>query len=114
MTTGALIFAFDNDNTCYTHMAAWCARRVKQYLGLPVALVTDKWPACHSEFDQVILHPARSGGVRWFADYHNQAAWFNASRADAYDLTPWDQTLLIDADYVINSEDLAQHLQAIL
>jgi hypothetical protein len=32
--------------------------------------------------------------------------WHNESRANAYNLTPWDHTLLLDADYVVASPQL--------
>jgi hypothetical protein len=32
--------------------------------------------------------------------------WHNESRASVYDLTPWDHTLLLDADYVVASSQL--------
>jgi hypothetical protein len=38
--------------------------------------------------------------------------WHNASRVDAYDLSPWDRTLVLDADYVVASSQLAPLLQA--
>ena len=37
MSTGALIFAFDNENTGYLDLAAWSAERVKRFLKIPVA-----------------------------------------------------------------------------
>jgi hypothetical protein len=32
--------------------------------------------------------------------------WHNAGRVDAYTLTPWEQTLVLDADYVVASTQL--------
>jgi hypothetical protein len=39
-------------------------------------------------------------------------AWLNTSRVDAYDLTPWDRTLVLDADYVVATDQLAALLDA--
>ena len=56
MTTGALIFAFNNEKTDYVRMAAWCANRVKQYLDIPVAIVTDaNDPDLNRHFDRLIM-----------------------------------------------------------
>lgn len=110
MTTGALIFAFNNEATDYVSMAAWNAKRIRRYLDIPVAIVTDK--PTDLDFDQVILAPSNSGGSRYFEDYNQQITWHNASRVNAFDLSPWDQTLLVDADYVVNSNDLQTILQS--
>ena len=114
MTTGALIFAFNNEETDYVSMAAWSARRIRKHLGIPTAIITDIDPgdsrlgAC----DQVITSAPASGGSRYFEDYEKSVTWFNAGRTDAYGLTPWQQTLVLDADYVVCSNDLKQVLNA--
>lgn len=111
MTTGALIFAFNNEQTDYVAMARWSAGRIRRYLQIPVALVTDA-ATDESAFDQVIYAPAQTGGQRWFEDYKQTVSWHNAGRTDAYSLTPWDQTLVLDADYVVCSNSLATVLTA--
>jgi hypothetical protein len=110
MTTGALIFAFNNEHTDYIAMAAWSADRIRHYLNIPVAVITDCTdPSRLSKFDQVISADPVSGGTRYFDDYKETVTWYNAGRTDAYSLTPWDHTLLLDADYVVCSDDL-KHL----
>jgi len=44
MTTGALIFAFDNESTDYVTMAGWSARNIRRWLNIPTAVVTDAPP----------------------------------------------------------------------
>lgn len=113
MTTGALIFAFNNERIDYVNMAAWNARRIKKYLGIPVALITDHHThAKANEFDLVITAQAQPGGTRYFDDYDQTVTWNNASRTDAYVLTPWDQTLVLDADYVVDSTNLLVVLES--
>ena len=104
MTTGALIFAYNNEAFDYVRMAAWAAANVRRHLGIPVALITDL--PTDSNFDQVILHPCTARDMRWFSDADRRVSWNNHSRPDAYDITPWDRTLLIDADYVVASDRL--------
>lgn len=110
MTTGALIFAFNNEHTDYVKMAAWSASNIHRHLNIPVAVVTDTpEQACqYSSIDQVIAAPAASGGTRWFEDYAATVTWHNAGRVDAYHLSPWDRTLVLDADYVVASAQLRQ------
>ena len=108
MTTGALIFAFNNEKTDYVAMARWSAQNIRRHLDIPVAIVTDADPADPrvSGFDQVITAHATSGGTRWFEDYQSTVTWHNAGRVDAYNLSPWDHTLVLDADYVVCSDVL--------
>ena len=108
MTTGALIFAFNNESTNYVAMAEWSARNIRRWLNIPTAIVTDvsaRDPRV-SGFDRVIPATAASGGTRWFEDYQATVTWHNAGRTDAYTLSPWDQTLVLDADYVVASDQL--------
>ena len=107
MTTGALIFAFNNEHTDYLAMAAWSADRIRRHLDIPVAVITDCTDAIRlNKFDQVISADPVAGGTRYFDDYKETVTWYNASRTDAYSLTPWDQTLLLDADYVVCGDEL--------
>ena len=55
MTTGALIFAFNNEQTDYVAMASWSAQRIRRHLNIPVAVVTDDQDRARNlSFDQVI------------------------------------------------------------
>jgi hypothetical protein len=107
MTTGALIFAFNNESTDYITMAAWSAKNIRRWLNIPVAIVTDCSDHNRTRtFDQVINAVPAAGGTRWFEDYQATVTWHNAGRTDAYSLTPWDRTLVLDADYVVASNQL--------
>lgn len=113
MTTGALIFAFNNEQTDYVALAAWNADRIRRYLDIPVAIVTDDVTDPRlKKFDQIITRAAEPGGKRYFDDYAASVTWYNANRIDAYALTPWDQTLVLDADYVVDSYNLRVVLNA--
>jgi hypothetical protein len=112
MTTGALIFAFNNEQTDYIAMAGWSARNIRQHLNIPVAVVTDCVEHERTRaFDQVINVAPATGGTRWFEDYAATVSWHNAGRVDAYTLTPWDQTLVLDADYVVAGPELRRVLE---
>ena len=92
MTTGALIFAHNNDHTDYVSMAHWSARNIQRHLGIPTHIVTD----CQDD----------ETNSRWFSDYQDNVVWKNQSRVTAYDASPWDRTLVLDADYVVASDQL--------
>lgn len=113
MTTGALIFAFNNEHTDYVALAAWSAERINRHLKIPVAVVTNdtEQAARYGRFDRIIAAEASTGGTRWFEDYQSSVTWHNAGRVDAYLLSPWQRTLVLDADYVVNSNDLESVLE---
>lgn len=104
MTTGALIFAYNNEQTDYVAMAAWTAQNIRRHLGIPVALVTDR--PTDLKFDQVIIQASSNDNGRYFSDYQTNVVWHNQTRTNAYELTPWNQTLVLDADYVVASDQL--------
>lgn len=112
MTTGALIFAFNNEQIDYVAMAAWSARNIRRHLGIPVCLVTDTEPD-RGDFDLVMYAELETSAVntRHFSDVGN-VTWHNLNRMDAYTLTPWDQTLVLDADYVVASNQLKSVLDS--
>lgn len=113
MTTGALIFAFNNEDIDYLAMAAWSANNIKRHLKIPVAVVTDQDKANSLTcFDHVILASTNSSGHRYFNDIGKSVPWFNSNRTDAYSLSPWEKTLVLDADYVVASNQLKPLLQS--
>lgn len=106
---GALIFAFNNEQTDYISLAAWNAQNIQRHLNLPVAVVTDDPDqAAKYHFDHIITSKSDIGGTRYFSDYKQTVTWYNAGRATAYELSPFEQTLLLDADYVVASDSLLQ------
>ena len=95
MTTGALIFARNNEQIDYEAMARWSAHNIERHLGIPTHIVTDDAP---------------SNNTRHFTDVGN-VTWHNHNRMDAYRLSPWDRTLVLDADYVVASNQLQSVLE---
>jgi hypothetical protein len=119
MTTGALIFAQNNAQIDYVKLAIFAASKIKQFLNIPVSIVTDS-PAYLVEtypdhgFDQIIEITGSAAGRKTFHDgtlYSKVLEWKNLSRPQIYDLTPYDKTLVIDSDYIINSDILSIALE---
>ena len=103
MTTGALIFAFDNEQIDYVSMAAWSADNIHRHLGIPVCVVTDS-DTNDARFDRIIrVNRTATDQQRQFADLDSRVTGYNQDRVDAYNLSPWDRTLVLDADYVVAS-----------
>jgi hypothetical protein len=105
MTTGALIFAYNNEVTDYVAMAEWSAKNIRRHLNIPVCIVSDVMPTTGA-FDDVISHGVETSNSRHFSDYGTNVTWHNKTRSDAYSLSPYDQTLVLDADYVVASDQL--------
>lgn len=114
---GVVFFAFNNDSTDYVKLAAWSARRVSRHLGVPCSLMTDRATDLAPAFDQVIICQSACDQQRWFGDSEQKSAWYNHDRYQVYELSPYDETLLLDADYVVCSDVLNrlwQHPAAIV
>lgn len=103
MSKGVLIFAV-NSTIDYVRIAEFAAAQTKEHLGLPVTLVTDK-PYSGSVFDNHLVIDREESTVRHYEG--DSTLWFNASRTRAYEITPYDQTLLIDADYLMFNDSLS-------
>jgi hypothetical protein len=106
MTTGVLIFAYNNKLVDYLAMANWSAKNIRRHLDLPVAVVTDQLVPNNYRFEQIIHAKTTSNYTRKFADLPENVTWYNGNRTDAYALSPWRQTLVLDADYVVASNQL--------
>jgi hypothetical protein len=94
MTTGAVIFARNNEHIDYVAMAKWSAQNIERHLGIPTHIITDSAP---------------SDNARHFTDV-GTVTWHNLNRMDAYRLSPWDRTLVLDADYVVATNQLSSVL----
>jgi hypothetical protein len=107
MNRGILIFAFNNEQIDYLALAAWTTDNIHRRLNVPVAVVTDitDIPG-HYKFDKVIHTAAAEPTSRGFQDITGPVQWYNGNRVDAYALSPWDQTVVLDADYVVASNQL--------
>jgi hypothetical protein len=103
MTRGVLLFAFNTDTVNYYEMAVMTAKRANQFLNLPVTLVTDKSSLPKNSdyiFDCIQIVTAQKDNVN-----HN-GTWYNKGRYRAYELSPYDETILLDTDYLINGDML--------
>jgi len=110
MTTGVLIFAYNNEQIDYLAMANWSAKNICRHLNLPVCVVTDQKIPKEYAFEQVVFAKNAGQNSRWFADINDTVTWYNGNRSNAYELSPWDKTLVLDADYVVASDQLLKLL----
>lgn len=123
MTKGVLTFAHNNSTVDYGTMAVIAGGLAKKNLNVPVSLVTDihtvKWMettgiynVAREIFDQIIfVDLPYTKNVRMLHDgcEGNVVPFVNANRCAAYGLSPYEQTLLIDSDYLIFSSRLNEY-----
>jgi len=124
-TKGVLVFARNNSQIDYIKQAYFLAQRVKKYLDLPTSIVTDSidylkyaYPDYEDIFDQVIsvvwkeqdlaqntvLSRGEKHQLRVFYDgslISKKLDWKNELRTAAFDVSPYEETLLLDTDVVI-------------
>jgi hypothetical protein len=127
MTKGILIYALNNKNVDYVKIALYAAARAKTFLDYPITLVTDsrewletQYPTHTSIVDNVIFisdkpsndidtfYHSTKQQHRTFRDGTNthKLEFKNDIRVKTYEITPYDETLVIDCDYIINDDIL--------
>jgi len=107
MTKGVLLFCFDTEHTKYHRILEKCVRLIKKNLEVEITVVTD-------------IHTFRQMAPLGFVNYKlmepelgNRKAgkeWRNVDRHMAYELSPYDVTLVIDIDYLPFTDNLKQLL----
>lgn len=114
MSSGVLLFAHNNSEINYAKLAVFAASRVKKFLNVPVSVVTDD-PSIFDDLDKtnldqiLIVDSSESKNKKYFNDgssYKAHLEWKNTTRHSAYSLTPYDNTLVMDVDYIVNSTTL--------
>lgn len=94
---GVVLFAYNTNTVNYVKIADLAARLIRHQLGLPVTLVTDETVDVE-HIDQIVLDQNTFTNYR--AGYGQNQQWRNGGRYRAYELSPYDETLLIDSDYL--------------
>lgn len=110
MKNGCLVYASNNENgdIDYVRLANESAKNIERLLNIPVSVVTDKEVKFKHNFDQVILTARPKSGRRYFHDFDGTIQWLNGGRFKSFDLTPYDRTMVLDADYIVASNVLSR------
>ena len=96
MSKGCIIFANETELFDYARLANMAAARVTKHLGLPVTILTA----------ENIAHNSRT-----LPGHVGNYSWKNLGRTQAYTLSPYDRTLIIDADFFVASDALLPHIE---
>lgn len=119
MSRGVLVFARNNSKVDYVKQAYFLAKRVRKYLDLPTTIVTDSVGYLEREykdhaevFDTVInlnkIKRTEALTTKTFYDGSSRKyslEFKNDARTLAYDLSPYDETLVLDSDIIIQNDN---------
>lgn len=114
MNNGCLLIAFNNQDIDYIKLAEESAKRASYFLNVPVSLITDNASSQQIKnadlFDKIIIIDNNENyNLKTFRDGEEnkkRLVWKNTKRDSVYDLTPYDNTLVLDVDFFVNSKNL--------
>lgn len=118
MSKGYLLIANNNAANDYLKQAVYCAKRIKTFCNdASVSIITNSVKYLEENyesdvFDHIISSHkhirdlANSRIVFDGALSHKTVQWKNAGRDRAYELTPYDETILLDTDYIVSNDML--------
>lgn len=105
MTAGVLLFCFDTEHTRYHKILERCVRLVKKNVSGEITVVTN-----FSTYQK--MSPMGCVNYKFMepeiGNKKNGQEWNNVDRHMAYELSPYDTTLVIDIDYFCFSDNLKQ------
>lgn len=121
MSKGVLLFAHNNKVFDYHKLVVPCAFYVKKHLGVTVAVATDSetqamieqidgWDTVIDQFVPVD-HPEENGKRNYHThdgdmDAVQPGEFRNKTRIDMYELTPFEETIYMDLDYIVMDDSL--------
>jgi hypothetical protein len=107
MSKGVLLFCFDTADVPYHKILERCVRLIKKNLQLDITVVTD-----YDTYRN--LRPLGNINYKFIepelGNRKNGREWRNVDRHMAYELSPYDVTLVMDIDYFPFTENLRQFL----
>ena len=103
---GVVVFAF-NTSIDYVAIADQTSKLIKHNLQLPITLITDTTADPKFPYDKIVRinKDPTLENLRIDSDY-NVKEWRNFGRYLAYELTPYDETILLDTDYLVLDNSL--------
>lgn len=100
---GVVLFAFNSSTVNYVSIAELAAQLITKHLNLPVTLITDS--ATNYAFDHVITVSSLDGNSRRTLA-GRIIDWKNFDRFKVYEYSPYDETILLDVDYLVFDDSL--------
>ncbi len=120
MTKGILIFAHNNEGIDYVKLACATALMIRKNMDVDgITLVTDDTSLNYSLtdhesvakyfFDEIVVYENKKFTKRNYRDHIKSdkiLTFYNGDRCQAWDITKYDETIIIDADYLIQDNIL--------
>jgi len=94
---GVLILYSNSAQLDYYKLSKLCSRLAEQYLNVPCTIQ-------YIEPEQTNFRT-----FRYPENKLEKTEWNNIGRFSAYDLSPYDETILLDSDYIVQSNTLANY-----
>lgn len=117
MTKGVVLMAANTANIDYVKQAHYLAKRIHKYMNVPVSIVTNSVEYVNKNFNDGVFDKiikvtddsSQSNNRVIFDGAFSKKTvnWKNGNRASVYDLTPYDETLVLDTDFIISNSLLA-------
>lgn len=92
---GVVLFATNTDTVDYVKIAQRAKRLIEHYLDLPVTIINSD---------------SNKKNKRYSVDSNQFEQWNNSGRSRAYELSPYDTTILLDCDYLVLDDNLKKIL----
>jgi len=108
---GVVFFAHNTVDVDYVRIADLSARLVEQHLDLPITLVTDTESQPEHDYDHVVRVEYKGNNFRNDHISKEVKQWKNHGRYTAYEHSPYDNTLLIDTDYLVLDDGLLKLME---
>lgn len=105
---GVVVFAFNTKYVDYVAVADQTSELTSKHLNLPITLITDSASTPKFKYDKIIRIENHGGNFR--IDNGFKQEWRNFGRYLAYDLSPYDTTILLDGDYLVLDQSLLKLL----
>jgi hypothetical protein len=102
---GVVVFAFNSTTVNYVKIADQSSRLIDANLKLPITLITDINADPKFNYDRVIKVDSQTGNLR-NSSSGELVEWRNFDRYLAYELSPYDTTILLDCDYLVLDNSL--------
>lgn len=99
---GIVIFANNTESIKYVKLAEKAAYLAEKNLSLPVTILTN-----------TLDNNLTNKNKRFSVDTGAMESWNNLNRYMAFELSPYDQTILIDSDYLIFDNNLLKLLDTV-
>jgi hypothetical protein len=106
---GALLYAFNNERVDYVKLAKLAAQRVHKFWDIPTCIVSDAPRPAKLPKGIVFWKEVERPTVLNTKPYHEYGtalSYWNTNRHEAFSITPFTQTILLDVDFLVSTSNI--------